>query len=162
MGVFVGRTRVTLQNLGNIGEFVAAIATIGTLVYLALQIRHNTEGLRVSSYNQLANELGRLLEAVYLNPEFAEIFRRGSTDPSMLSDEERARFTAYLAAFYYSYENLFSLFERGKVEREMWENALENALPLFSRPGIKEFGSRRTGAVSQRFHAHLRDLESAA
>ena len=33
---------VTIQDLGSIGEFVAAIATVATLVYLAIQIRSNT------------------------------------------------------------------------------------------------------------------------
>jgi hypothetical protein len=34
---------VTFQELGNVGEFVAAIATLITLVYLAFQIRRNTK-----------------------------------------------------------------------------------------------------------------------
>ena len=33
---------MTIQDLGSIGELVAAIATIATLVYLAIQIRQNT------------------------------------------------------------------------------------------------------------------------
>jgi hypothetical protein len=34
---------VTIQDLGSIGEFVAAIATLVTLVYLAFQVRQNTQ-----------------------------------------------------------------------------------------------------------------------
>ena len=32
----------TAQLLGNFGEFVGAIAVVATLLYLAIQIRHNT------------------------------------------------------------------------------------------------------------------------
>jgi hypothetical protein len=41
--------KVTIQDLGSIGEFVAAIATLATLVYLAVQIRQNTRTLYPAS-----------------------------------------------------------------------------------------------------------------
>ena len=153
---------MSIGELGSIGEVISAIGAVAALAYLALQIRQNTEGLRINSYHQATSDLSRQLEAIYLNPEFAEIFRRGSADPSALSDSERARFTAYLAAFYYSYENLFELFERGRVEPDKFENALLNVLPLFKRPGIAEYGSRRVGRVSERFREYLRSHEPPA
>ena len=153
---------MTLAELGSLGEVVGAIGAVAALAYLALQIRQNTEGLRINSYHQATAELARLLEAIYLDREFSEIFRRGSADPTVLSDQERARFTAYLASFFYAYENLYDLYEKGRVEGEKWENALANALPLFTRPGIAQFGSRRSGSVSRRFNAYLREYEPPA
>ena len=100
---------MTLAELGSLGEVVGAIGAVAALAYLALQIRQNTEGLRINSYHQATAELARLLEAIYLDREFSEIFRRGSADPTVLSDQERARFTAYLASFFYAYENLYDL-----------------------------------------------------
>jgi hypothetical protein len=150
---------VTLAELGSIGEVVGAIGAVAALAYLALQIRQNTEGLRINSFHQATAGLSRQLEAIYLNPEFAEIFRRGSVDPSVLSDAERARFMAYLAAFYYAYENLFALYENGRIEPDRWENALLNALPLFRRAGIAAFGSRRSGSASRRFQDYLREYQ---
>ncbi len=36
---------MTIMELGAIGEFVGAIGVIATLIYLALQIRHNTRSM---------------------------------------------------------------------------------------------------------------------
>jgi hypothetical protein len=36
-----GTAEVTIQDLGSLGEFVAAIATVATLLYLAIQIRQS-------------------------------------------------------------------------------------------------------------------------
>lgn len=33
---------MTVQELGSIGELIAAVATLATLIYLAIQIRQNT------------------------------------------------------------------------------------------------------------------------
>ena len=40
--ISVGRQEVTIQDLGSLGELIAAVATIVTLAYLAVQIRSNT------------------------------------------------------------------------------------------------------------------------
>ena len=37
---------MTIQDLGNIGELVAAVATFAALLYLALQLRENTQAVR--------------------------------------------------------------------------------------------------------------------
>jgi hypothetical protein len=39
----------TIQNLGALGEFVGSIGVIITLVYLAVQIRQNTQSVRVNN-----------------------------------------------------------------------------------------------------------------
>ena len=41
---------MTLEQLGSIGELIGAIGVIISLVYLALQIRTNTEAERTSTY----------------------------------------------------------------------------------------------------------------
>jgi len=44
---------MTIQDLGSLGEFVAAVATVATLVYLAAQIRQNTSALKTSTVSSL-------------------------------------------------------------------------------------------------------------
>ena len=90
---------VTLQDLGSIGEVVAAIATVATLVYLAIQIRHNTRGLdqnnellRLSYENHVREEGTQLRALLASDPVLASIWRRGlAADPAM-ERIERDRF----------------------------------------------------------------------
>lgn len=39
------------ESLGNIGDFIGGIGVIITLIYLAYQIRQNTNSIRVSSFH---------------------------------------------------------------------------------------------------------------
>jgi hypothetical protein len=41
---------MTIQDLSSIGELIAAIATLATLVYLAAQIRHNTRAIMATLF----------------------------------------------------------------------------------------------------------------
>ncbi len=44
---------MTLEQLGNLGEFIASIATLMTLVHLALQIRQNTAQLKLRTSHEV-------------------------------------------------------------------------------------------------------------
>jgi hypothetical protein len=76
----------TAQLLGNFGEFVGAIAVVGTLLYLAVQLRHssrviemNTEATRAETWSntfQMELEFDRLLIG---ESEIMDLWLRGGT-----------------------------------------------------------------------------------
>ena len=41
---------MTVQDLGSLGELIAAVATVTTLVYLAIQLKQNTRELRSQTF----------------------------------------------------------------------------------------------------------------
>jgi hypothetical protein len=76
---------VTLQDLGSLGEFVAAIAT---LIYLALQIRQNTRESQAASRNLVSQSFVDFCFHVSGDLEIAKLTRRGLIDPESLDDDE--------------------------------------------------------------------------
>ena len=52
---------MTIQDLGSIGELIAAIATVATLVYLAVQLKQNTRALRSQTFQQSSMDMSCLL-----------------------------------------------------------------------------------------------------
>ena len=51
---------MSIQDVGSIGELIAAIATVLTLVYLAIQVRHNSRALDRSNEFAQANSIHHL------------------------------------------------------------------------------------------------------
>ena len=51
---------MNIEQLGSLGEFIAAIATLATLVYLTVQIRQNTKQLRFSNAASLLQGMARI------------------------------------------------------------------------------------------------------
>lgn len=85
--------------IGAVGEVLGAVAVVGTLGYLALQIRQNTERERLSQEfvsNQYFNELRVLVAS---DPELAEIEMKGVSDLSWLTDLERRRFDELIVSW---------------------------------------------------------------
>ena len=84
---------MTIQDLGSIGESLAAIATIATLLYLAAQVRANTRASVVDSHrsNNLAG--AEPVIAIANNGELAETFNRGLTDLGSFDEVGQTRFS---------------------------------------------------------------------
>ena len=62
---------MTIQDLGGIGELIAAVATIATLAYLAIQVRQNTRALRSSTFQQISMDLSlSAASGVHAHPGF--------------------------------------------------------------------------------------------
>ena len=77
---------MTLQDLGNIGEFVGAIGVVTSFVYLAIQIRQNTRAIRLSSMQSANLSIGTSLSKISQNSENAEVFRQRLRDFDGLSE----------------------------------------------------------------------------
>ncbi len=65
---------VTIQDLGSLGELIAAIATVATLIYLAFQIRANTRSVRASSFQELDRGIREVHVAMAGNSELSRIW----------------------------------------------------------------------------------------
>jgi hypothetical protein len=95
---------VTFQDLGSLAELIAALATVATLAYLAVQIRQNTRMVEASmadSNRDAQNELGRILGS---NSEAARIYRMGAEDYGSLSPDELVQFNSLLVLAFRSLE----------------------------------------------------------
>lgn len=83
---------VTIEDLGSIGEVVGALATVGTLAYLAVQIRANTRMLRAQTKREQLSSHAAWAVPVAQDPRLAELLQRGMADSGALSDAERLQF----------------------------------------------------------------------
>ena len=87
---------MSIQDLGALGELVAAIATIATLLYLAIQIRQNNRNLHESTSASLNQGFASINSRLSSDEQFAEIFIRGRQDLEALSAVEVERFRAFV------------------------------------------------------------------
>jgi glucuronate isomerase len=139
---------VSLQDLGSIGELIAAIATVATLVYLAIQIRHNSLALdRSNEFAQagsihditlLFNELNWRLAS---DGELADIYTRALAGENLTSTEA-TRFVAFVNTYVATIENLV-----GQQTLELGYTELDSssALTLFG-PILKQLLETKEGA----------------
>ncbi len=94
---------MTLEDLGNLGEFVGAIGVVASLLYLAFQIRQNTSQMEqntrsteFATLNALVQDAQQFRLLVAQDAECMRIYREGLRDFESLNEEERWRFGALM------------------------------------------------------------------
>ena len=87
---------MSIQDLGALGELAAAIATIATLLYLAIQIRQNNRNLQESTSASINQGFASINSRLSSDEQFAEIFIRGREDLEALNPVELERFRAFV------------------------------------------------------------------
>ena len=141
---------MTLEDLGNLGEFVGAIGVVVSLVYLALQIRQNTRhvsesnrSLRLNELNATAEAFSRFRYLVVPHPEVAELLQRGSTDGTALTPADRRRFALLMQELFFSYQALYLRAEEKVIPWGSWESTLAMIAGLLKSPGIRGWWSHQ-------------------
>ena len=110
---------MSLEDLGNIGEFVAAVAVLVTLGYLAIQIRQNTQSVRASTYQSMVQGQ-RLQPLVIEHREIAELFVQAGQDPSRLDEADQLRLYFALNLAFRSFDLYHYQYRKGLLEEEQW------------------------------------------
>jgi hypothetical protein len=130
---------VTLNELGNLGEFMSGIAVVVTLVYLALQIRHNTRAVRSSMHQNMIESTLRIAESVSDNESVGRIVLKADEGYDNLSKEERIRFDAYAERVFNNFESVFYSYRNSMIEEDLWESWESSYLSDISRVSMHHY-----------------------
>ena len=114
-------SQFTLQDLGNLGEFVGALGVVISLIYLARQMSQNTTSVRAASFNSMTENSIRLLENTFPDAEFAEFLHKAQSDPSELTPAESIQWDSYMTAVFRHFGNLVYQYRVGSLDQLMWE-----------------------------------------
>jgi hypothetical protein len=106
---------MTIQDWGALGEIVGAVAVVASLVYLAVQIRqntqqisHNIEASRIASLERNIESANRMRELLILNPDLAQLFLAGLQDFDGLPGADRLRFEFLLRNMFASFQGAYA------------------------------------------------------
>jgi len=146
---------MTLQDLANLGEVIGAIAVIASLIYLAFEIRQNTQAMRRAATQDIHRSLNEQSRCLVESPDLAALFFRASQRPSELTGEERFRFQMLLTYAFSNFELALEYYREGLLGDEMIEGYLKGIRPLFDNPLVAEWWEAEGQGT---FSPQLRDL----
>ena len=132
--------------IGAIAELAGAVGVVLSLVYLAVQIRQNTNQMESSaraarghSYQTLLNGLQSHLAPVSMDETMSDIFRRGLADYHSLSELEQFRFNWTFGGHIVTNENVFYQRKEGMLSNERYEQLFQSLKWFFVNPGFRDW-----------------------
>jgi len=148
---------VSLEDLGNIGEFVAAVAVLISLIYLAVQIRQNTKSLRASTFQGAIRDVVEHLDQLAGDAELTRIWFAGIRDFESLPAEDRQRFSVYANSLLRRIENVVYQTSQGTLHPGSWRGLRASLKDTFSHPGVVAWWRR----ARHLFNPQLQDFVEA-
>jgi hypothetical protein len=133
---------VTIQDLGSIGELLAAIATLATLLYLAKQIRASNLSVRAESQRAVRSGGSAMHVAIVQDPDVARIFNAGLRDFNALTPDERTRFSFLLGDLVGNAAAFHQELMLGVLPRAEFEHTLPVIEGFLRAQGGREFWKR--------------------
>ena len=146
---------MSLEDLGNIGEFVAAVAVLVTLGYLAVQIRQNTRSVRASMYQSLVESVVNFNTTFTQDSDLARAYFEGLEDLYGLSEADRTRVVFALFSHFQIFQSMFYQRRLFTIEPEYWESWRVLILSYYAMPGVQQWWQIRQNVFSKEFRKFL-------
>jgi len=145
---------MTITEFGAIGEFIGAIAVVVTLIYLAIQMRQNTNALKLNAARSVTEQLQDMFSLTASSQELAEILVKASGD-SALQGAERVRYYTFTSNLVRVYENAFLQLRAGVIDHAHWEGMTRMMIDFTSAGGFQEYWRDRKHWVSDDFQEYM-------
>jgi len=129
---------MNLQDLGALGEFVAAIATLATLVYLAIQIRQNTKSLASQTAQTIMSQAVSTSMDTAANDVLLKILVKLG-DGSVLEPHEILQYSIWMEAVMTNYSQIFYEHQHGRLGDDVYFSARRRLTKILAQPGAEEW-----------------------
>jgi hypothetical protein len=152
---------MTIQDLGAIGELIAAVATVGTLIYLSIQIRQNTKAIAGASIDAITNHT---FQELRWSAEIDDLMFQAQENPESLSELERRQVVLWGLASLRNRQNEYFQWKQGSLSDEVWK-ASESILPgILGNPVLRQWFDSETPkhVLAEDFYTYAKSLTEEA
>lgn len=151
---------MNLEQLANVGEFLGGVAVVVSLIYLAVQIRQNTNSVRAQAELGMNTRFADWHGRVNDHPDLSRIWDTATEDSENMSDEDIRRYRWLIAELFLIYEGWFQLYLRSGISDSSWNTKMDALKVLLDHPVISEWWESRMTPLSDEFRDHLNHLRT--
>jgi hypothetical protein len=141
--------------LANLAEILGGLAVISSLLYVGVQIRHNTKVAQTAATHNLTNTFLSVTQKISEDAEMARIWAQGTHDISALSSSDLERVMPLNIMCLRTFEDAFHHHQMGQMSDEIWEGWRCFILTICSYPSIRHVWESRKHFYSRSFQAFI-------
>ncbi len=128
---------LTLENIYFIGQTIAAIAVIISLIFIVIEVRQNTNAVKLNTLHDVKETIREVNLIWAENGDLAEIMYQGFQDLDNLSGAKKVRFYTSSHNLFLGYENLYHQKLDGALDPKHWSGMSQHMIDSLSVPGLR-------------------------
>ena len=120
-------------------DFIAGIAVVVSLLYLAGQIRQNSRQMQIATTVSLGESDLEFSKLMIDDPELGPIYRKGLADRDSLSEIERERFDALIDMIMRVFQRNYFVAQDGAFKPALWQGERRGNARVIQQPGSQQW-----------------------
>ena len=153
---------MTLGALVDLGQIVAAIATLASVLYLAVQIRQNSRLLKEEAARSTLETTYRINLLMVERAEIADLAMRGAGETGRLDPIDYFRLHMLWMTVFLSYQDAYLHASRSLIERHLWQVHEGHMLQFLARPGLAKWWGQNRSRFAAEFADHVDERRAAS
>ena len=146
------------EALGAIGNLLAAIGVIATLIYLAIQIRQNTKAVRSSSIQNLVHGLSGTAQAAAENEYMIPLMLKANRGVENLTEEESTRLHFWFIMTFRRFEGVYFQRDLGFVDAAVIEGFERSHISILASKSGQAWWANAKDIFSSGFVSYVEEL----
>ena len=148
------------EAIAAISEVIGVIFVILSLLYVATEVRQNTNALRSSVNAAAISSIRDWNRDLIANTALTRIFRKGVEDMDALNEDERAQFIMVMQNMMKTFEDMHYKYRKQIMDPSIWEGWEHLGHLYFTSPGVRQYWSARHQIYSVEFKDWVESLKS--
>jgi len=145
---------MTIAELGSLGEFIASLGVLITLIYLAIQMRQNTKAVRLNTAHSITEEFQDMFSLLASDQSLSEIFMEAAQNEE-LSGVSRLRYNTFMGNAMQAYENAYLQNREQVINAGHWAGLTRMMIDVSAMPAFPNYWEDRKHWFSDSFQLHM-------
>lgn len=148
---------MNLDTAGAIGEIVEAIAVVVTLVYLAVQTRHNAASTKSAVEIEASRQLSSWVSRVSHDDDLQRIWDEVQQG-KILSTQDHRKFLWLMAELFHMSEGIYIQYQKGFLSDEVWGEFQRTMHGFLQVPQTMKWWRGGNAPLSSEFREYVEKL----
>jgi hypothetical protein len=135
-------------------QLISNLAVLGGLVFLAFEVRHNTNVAKVQTHTELI-QIGHDTHDWKLELQFAEVVVKATEDYESLTPAEKVQFSTFVFQLLNLWEHALGVHTRGLMSDTYWEAWNDTFHPNMKDPGWRSVWESVRPNFAAEFQRHV-------
>lgn len=120
-------------------NLLTSIGVIISVIFLAIEIKKNTQAVRSNFYDSFANSIREFLNQLIMDRDLGKLFEKGTKSWNNLNEEDKRTSNFLYIQMFRIWENLYYQNKMKVLEPWLWVSNKNTIISYFYLEGIQEW-----------------------
>lgn len=149
---------MTLENIYYVGQTIAVIALLISILFVGYQIHQNTKPIRATSHHAITDSFNQLNALLIGDASRGRIWRFGMRGLRNLDEDEQVSFSFMLLAYSRIFETLYYQYKNGTMDKKLFDAEQRTLRWTVANPGFREWWAENPISLSAEYRNFIDEL----